>query len=242
MAEEIVRQEPTSNLARVHVFATSGEQMQQASAELSAWFARRLNQEKAELAQLEQNLAEAKKHKWKTSSWTAAISKAKGAVAYFERAKQAVDEGYTIVPDMNADWFAIRTTRENPPRNEKTDLFNEPSMATLDLPPSPAGEGNYVDVLAEGTYAQYKNEKDQTRYTGWSTGFREWTFPVTFVRPEIVKATTRAMELKIFDAFGLVGGRRKDPMIVAVIKAPKSGWVRKEMHFIIGWFLDTRTL
>ena len=246
MDAEIVKPEPVAEepkqLARVHVFATSGDEMAKASEELSGWFARRVEQERAELAQLEQNLVEAKKHKWNTKSWQAAIGRARGVLAFYEKGKEAVESGYCIVPDMNANWFAVRTTKESPPRDMHTDLAYAPNQQNTDIVSVAAGEGRYVGEELNGQRREYKNAEGKMRYEAWNNGFNDWQFPVTFVRPEIIDATARAMEMKIFDAFGLVGGKRKDPMIVAKIVSPGQRWSRKEMHFIIGWFLDTRTL
>lgn len=227
---------------RVHVFATNSEEMAKATTELAAWFSARLEREKADLKMLEENLASAVKHKWKTSGLQSAVSKAKATVAYYEKCKAAVDEGYAIVPDMGAQWFALRTTREKPPRDEHTNLIYEPTESEISVSPELIGEGQYVSDVAKGRHSSYKNEKLENRYTSWNTEFKDVEFPVMFVSPEIVEATAQAMQLKIFDAFGIVGGKRKDPMIIGVVRGPKSGYTQKEMFFLVGWFLDTRNL
>ena len=240
--ETAIEKSTGQEMARIHVFATSGEEMVRASAELLAWFSRKVDAEKAVLKQIEENLELAKENKWNTAGWKAALSRAKGAVAYYEKAKAAVEAGYTIVPDLNADWFALRTTKSAPNRNETSNHYHEPAENSVSLPPAPLGQGEYVSNVVAGKFREYKNEKGEQRFTSWDTEFKEVVFPVMFVRPELVDATAEAMRLKIFDAIGIVDQGRSDPLIVGVVNGPRQGWTRKRMHFIIGWFLDTRTL
>jgi hypothetical protein len=69
-------------------------------------------------------------------------------------------------------------------------------------------------------------------------------FPFTFAKPQILKATSRAMALKVFDELGCLPAPNRrarptagDPIIVGRI-VHKEGWSEKVFTFMVAWFMD----
>ena len=119
--------------------------------------------------------------------------------------------------------FAVRVKRARPTRNESTTKVR-PARALPDL--LPAGEGRYVDDTHTDseTYpdTDYKgNPTEKVRY--FATAFDEDVdFPLQGVMPEVLRATSRAMALRLFDQLGVVqndGGR--DPIVVGQLLDPR---------------------
>jgi hypothetical protein len=66
-------------------------------------------------------------------------------------------------------------------------------------------------------------------------------FPLQGVMPEVLRATSRAMALKLFDQLGVVlnnGGR--DPIVVGQLLDPKGN--SRLVTFFVAWWLNTDTL
>jgi hypothetical protein len=216
-------------------------------APLIEWFSRKIEDEKRQLADLEQNLEIAKKAKHGTAGWKREVSRQKKRVEYYEKGKTVLEAGYWMVPDFPADIFAVRTTRKKPPKKE---YAWEHNVSAVESNSPPAGEGEYVDSTpfvrpVHHTKQQDGKEKPVT-VTRWvASGLDTMPeFPLKTVKPQVVAATTRAMKLKVFDEIGILPERtrrRGDPMVIGKIKR-KVGYTTHTLNFIICWWLDTRAL
>src|SRR3954468_21587700 len=122
MSEEIVKQptdiqpaEPTAELDHsifpdetVHLIATNGQQMAAAQVLLTAWLQKKLQEESAAIVELEDLRDYAKSHKWNTAKFSGPLSKAKKRQLFYSKLLVAAEAGYTIIPAIPLDIFAIR--------------------------------------------------------------------------------------------------------------------------------------
>jgi hypothetical protein len=240
MATEIVKQKGDGEL---FVFAKDPAQMTKAQDAMIAWSERKIETKKAEFRDFEQNLVIAKKNKWRASTLEAAVARAKKKVIFYEKVRDALKAGYYIIPDMEIDLFAIRTTAKNP-RNNRTSSRWQPSPKSQVTNSPPTGAGEYVSP-DRGHFDEVKHEevgKDGSKTsitTRWWEGFTDPDFPFHFAKPEILEATAEAMQTKIFDEMGVMPRRRGgDPMVIGRITY-REGYNRKSLNFLVSWFLDT---
>jgi hypothetical protein len=242
MAEDtdVVMAEPEENLALVAL--TPGDMPAQQQ-RLSEWCDRKIALVERELGTWVALQDEAIQGGFKYASYTAGVNRTAKRVDYYRKIKAAVDAGYLIVPNMPTRTFAVRVKRAKP-SSLRREYQGTAQHATPDL--LPAGEGRYVDetnVTDSEEYADtnYKGEPiTKTRY--FSTEFdEEVDFPLQGVMPEVLRATSRAMALRLFDQLGVVqndGGR--DPIVVGQLLDPKGN--RRLTTFFIAWWLNTATL
>lgn len=240
MAEEIVQH--TGN-GELFVFARDPAEMTKAQDAMIAWAERRLTQKRVELKDFEENFNIAKKNKWRHTTLEAAVVRARKKVVFYEKVRDALKAGYYIIPDMDIDVFALRTTAKHPRQNRTSSRWNpSPKNQVTNSPPS--GEGQYVSPnrghFEENQHEQ--TEKDGSKSiikTAWWEDFAEPDFPFTFAKPEILKATAAAMKTKIFDEMGILPRRPgTDPMVIGRITF-REGYNRKSINFLVSWFLDT---
>jgi len=79
----------------------------------------------------------------------------------------------------------------------------------------------------------------KTRYT--SADYDVVDFPVSVVKPSILKATQQAMALKLFDQMGIVQNQvGNDPIVVGQLLDPRGN--RRCVTFFVAWWLDTASL
>jgi hypothetical protein len=243
--EEINKVKPLSS---PRLIARNHEEMLAANESIKQWMSGKIALLKVEAKELTENLEAAKKNKWRTSGFNSALNRVKQSIAFYQKIQEAVEHGYTIIPDFPIDVFAIRTSRESPLAQ---DYFNKgASWDNTGQHPAQSlesGKGNYVNPFPTRLVSK-EIEKDPsgkeiiTRHF-WSDSFKELEFPVTAVHPEVLSATQQAMALRVFDEIGICPETRKaDPMIIGRILRPKVGWTQKSCSFLIAWFLDVRTL
>jgi hypothetical protein len=232
--------EAEGNLALVAL--TPGEMPEQ-QRKLADWCGRKIDLVERELATFVALEDEAIEGGFKHAAYTSAVNRTKKRIVYYQKIKAAVEAGYLIVPNMPTRTFAVRVNRAKPTRREGESQWNVNS-ATPEL--LPAGEGRYVDdavFTGSETYpdTNYKGEAiEKTRY--FATAFDEDVdFPLRGVMPEVLRATGRAMALRLFDQLGVVqnsGGR--DPIVVGQLLDPRGK--RGLTTFFVAWWLNTDTL
>lgn len=246
MTQELV---PNTGM-ELEVSATTPLEMSQAQDSLIAWCSRKIKVMKHEASELAENLAIAIKNKWKTDTLRRHSALAVKRVTFYEKIKAALEAGYCIVPNFPITVFAIRTDRDKPLKKLYVGTYKHSGNFTQESNMLPVGEGEYKDP---NPYVQtYENEKkDSTgkavvEYQKQATEFDDVEFPIQMAKAEIMEATSRAMQLKVFDQFGILlpAATKADPLIVGEILDPRSpGWgTRKRICFIIAWHLNVRDL
>ncbi len=246
----LVKQEAPGNTT--FLMATNPEQMGKAQDGLILWAEKKILELKEELKDHEENLAIAKKRKIRTDPYKRYIAKTTKRIEFYEKIQGALKEGYCVVPDMDCDLFAVRTTRKTPDDKTHTSSSGGSYVPRISLPNvesnrPPMGVGEYVSVIpfSDQSKETTKNVKGETVITvnKWATDFNsEIDFPFTLAKPTILDLTTKAMALKIFDEIGVLPRQRgADPVVVGRITV-REGYQRKSYNFLIAWFLDTKDL
>lgn len=235
------------------VIATTAEQMQTAQLILIDRCNVRLHNCEVELGELQHNLRVAKQNKLRQTGISTAISRTKRRVTFYTKLRAAFEAGYTLIPDMDVEVFAIRTTAAGPVEHYDVNKSSYSGVSVPSLPDqqsnlAPLGEGRYVspqalEVHGEPVESTDKDGKLVYSCDAWAEDFQEEiVFPFALAKPQIVEMTTRAMALKVFDDFGVLPRtRRSDPMVVGRILLGR-GWQQKRMNFLVCWFVETRTL
>jgi hypothetical protein len=164
--------------------------------------------------------------------------------AFYTKVKAALAEGYYILPPIPHQTFAIRSAKPLPPPNRQTGntwRADEPTPPVL-----PVGEGENHSATVERQVVDTFDTKDKqgnavTKYVYGNVAWKDVEFPFFPVKPQIIEATGRALERKIFDWLGVAPSYRSvDPMVIGCIKhwKPNAG----PLHFFVAWWLDTDTL
>lgn len=232
----------------IEVSAETPEGMTQSQNALIAWTLRKIELVKQEGAELRAAHDEAKRHKWKTSTLKKHADLADKRVVFYEKLKMALEHGYIIVPAFPVSMFAVRSKREDPLPMAAFSTYGR-SDHIQHATALPSGVGEYQNPFPV-VYERERTEHGTGKKLGvdsWADSWAELEFPASMAKPHIMKATSRAMALKIFDDFGILGGARErsaDPIIVGRIKDPRSTskFSPRMVYFMIAWHLDTETL
>jgi hypothetical protein len=246
--------QPETDLALVpqfHAVAVNATEMKNATAGIKKWLEAKLLSIDAEIVQLQETLDAAIRHKWKSSGFKSQLQREKYKQMYYQKLLAAVHAGYTIVPSMECEMFAIRVKREKPietahyldTRWEANARISDESEQRL-----PIGEGRYESPKQLVTNKKWdtKNDKNEIvhHHLQKAVEFADMEFPLAIAHPLVMDATAAAMALKIFDRIGVVNNRnqsRGDPIVLGQITR-KDGYSTKTASFLIAWYLDPRTL
>jgi hypothetical protein len=234
------------------VLARDPHEMEIAQAKLIGWAQGRLMVLAEAVAEAKENLALAKKGKYKTKPWEAVLHRAERRFLFYTKLKAALEAGYCIMPDMNMTTIAVRTDRLQPPKAiHNGGIRSLPDVRAREMP---VGQGRYVNPNALGdewTEKVTEKRSDGSTYQRdkWltvATGFDDIDFPFHLVKPQVLQDTTKALEMRIFDEIGVLpqtGGQRRtrDPIVVGrVIR--REGREVHAVSFLISWWIDTKDL
>lgn len=231
------------------LIARDPQELEAARVNLSTFFAAKVKECDAETAAIEENLEIALKFPIKTQPLKAALNRISQRRRFYDKARAAVDAGFHIIPNFDADVFAIRTDREATGQGRMTSYGKRDALAGMPDQKAqtlPVGEGRYVSPTPRGIAYEHTEQKDGklvTKHFAEVLDFAEIDFPFVFARPEVLTATQHLMAAKIFDELGALPQtqRNADPMVVGIIR--ESGARNaKVMTFLAIWFLDTKTL
>jgi len=245
MENEIVPREPgplpvSEDLV---VLARDPNEMAEAQQGLIAWMDRKVASLKSELAEAEENLATAKRMKTRTQGWASVVRRAKSRTTYYEKARNALQEGYCIIPDFPVELIAVKTRKKRPPKRWVSGGGH--MVPDVHAEALPEGEGRYVsnDVLVRTRNKPKEEGQTYARCESQATDFRMVDFPFKIVKPQILKGMEVALRRKLFDEIGVLPASRRnaDPVLVGRIKR-KEGYTEQVMTFLIAWWIDTRDL
>lgn len=232
--------------------ATNSEEMAKAQSGLTAWVSAKVESVKKELRAVSKAVEHARTHKWAIATLLRQKNLWYGRRVYYEKILEALKAGYVLVPEFPVDIFAIRTTREEPLKQEnKTSNSWEGTSRPANHPPEKleAGEGEYKNALVPRFYhtTKWKDNEGKERETHHfynDSEFSDLAFPLIAAKPEVMDATQSAMALKIFDSLGICppNKRKGDPLIIGVIEGPKVGYTQKKCHFLIAWHVNVEDL
>jgi hypothetical protein len=229
------------------VIARNPAEMQVAQQKLCEWAAGQVEKSLAELREMEDSLAQARKSKWRTTGFVTNLRYARERFNYYTKVKAALDAGYVIVPNFDLDIFAIRTTKFRPKEGFLSSRWGKPKPDEFenDSDRPMLGDGEYRDPWPELTHTveTIKNKDGTTRKEAQavSKDWRDVDFPYKLAKPQILTDTSRAMACMIFDKIGVTPHRRvrnQDPMIVGQITCKGRPGQEKDISFLITWWVD----
>ena len=93
-----------------HAVAVNATEMKNATAGIKKWLEAKLLSIDAEIVQLQDTLDAAIRHKWKSSGFKSQLQREKQRQLYYQKLLAAIHAGFTIVPNMDVNIFAIRAT------------------------------------------------------------------------------------------------------------------------------------
>jgi hypothetical protein len=240
-----------SNAEDIVVFARTQGEMALAQDALIDWCQRKVAYLEKERRSAEENRDAAAAAKVATAPWKRLVGLAKRRVLYYRKILAALEEGYCIVPDFPINVIAVRTKKTRPTdRGNRHDWASSVKSEKPQL--LPVGEGEYVNpdpshYIERETVDKkdHKGEITKVKETKYVTcdDFDEIDFPLRIVRPQVLNAYQKAMEKKLFDSIGVLPNNRRtpDPMIVGRIEL-REGTSSKQLSFLIGWWIPTRSL
>lgn len=240
----------------IEVSARTPDEMKESNQKLIQWCDSKIRELRTDHIELDAAYKSALKKKWKHSVLQRHAEIAKKRIIFYGKLRTALKGGYYIVPNFPVTVFAMRTERNKPLRLASTVRQNYPPSMLKEQQTSslPAGAGSYVSPKPNVTVENFGEVsiKDGSKTIEWGSWAEKWNpveFPICMSKLEIMEATNRAMEIKLFDDFGVLSNasihRRGcgDPIIVGRIRDPRSTtWNQRYVSFIIAWHLDTRTL
>lgn len=236
------------------VVARNQAEMQQAQEKLVAWADRKMEEARRQFLDADENVNIATKNKWKVSGLKRMRKIAQERYEYYEKMKAALEAGYVIIPNMEMDVFAIRTTKKGPSGNIVTGRRRDQhdgSDFVQDTDRPALGEGKNVSdvpvVAKEAVRGPDQDGKEVTLIDTWADEFGEIDFPFKWAKPQVLDATAKAVAMKCFDRLGVVPGRqarKQDPMVIGQIVFRGSGgrWQEKTVSFLVTWWLRERDL
>ena len=242
-----------------HAVAVNATEMANAKTGIKKWLEAKVLSIDAEIAQLQETLDAAIRHKWKSSGFKSQLQREKQKQLYYQKLLAAVHAGFTIVPNLDVSIFAIRVKREMPKFVYKEGKSScsytnaAPSIPEEDEQRLPVGEGRYESPLQEFSENRYKEKEtrdgkeiEMYKVEQFCDGWKDIEFPLAIAHPLVMDATAQAMALKIFDRIGVVPqtarkGYRGDPIVLGQITR-KEGYSTRTASFLVAWFLDPRTL
>jgi len=240
-------------LPQFHAVAINATEMQASRENIQTWLEAKCAALKSSVAESYAALDAATRNNWRTAPLEGVFRREKQSLLYYGKLLEAVRAGYTIVPNMPVDIFAIRVKRVKPAASSVTgssDYYSpNPRVANEEEQRLAVGEGRYESPSQIVTTTRKDVPNPTTgKLTHFATakavGFDDVEFPLAVAHSAVMAATERAMGYKIFDRIGMVNevnDGKGDPIVLGQITY-KRGYARKTASFLIAWYLDPRTL
>lgn len=253
VAIEVAPENEIALVPQFHAVAVNATEMAAAKTSIQIFLRSKLNALRSEREEAQANLDAAKKHKWKFSSFASLVSRIQKKELYYGKLLSACEAGYTIVPNMEMQVFAIRVKRDKPIEKALATQEKWEAHASVEDEEEqrlPVGEGRYENPSAFVSNKRWNTTDEKGVITHHhlqrATSFDEMEFPLAVAHPLVMDATAAAMQRKIFDRIGIVSDSRmttrgKDPIVLGQIRM-REAYGYRTASFLIAWYLDPRTL
>jgi hypothetical protein len=214
-------------------------EMVNAQQELITWCDGKITWLKKEAEPLYEAAEYARKMQWKHLPLQRQHHRMIKQIDYYKKIKAALMEGYYIIPNFPIELFAIRSKGKLLAMTTDDHWGSKEQRADM----LPEGEGEYKNPQPIIERSSYQSGNETKRYSQ-AIGWDEFEFPLVMAKPEIMKATNKAMQKKIFDAIGIMPDQRKreDPLIIGQVCLKFPGQNAKIVSFMIAWHLNTNML
>lgn len=224
------------------VIALTGQQMAEQQTALVQWAEQRIAAVDVELADAQSVAAALQRARMPHGRANAGVNAAKRRRTFYEKVKAALEAGYQIIPPFDLQLFAIRTDRNFAPDDRGDSRWAREQGPRL----LPQGEGRYVHpqpVRREIDTIKRKGSDGVERSVTIYENDSEWKdaeLPIRALKPQVIDAVGKAMELELFDALGIAPAyRAADPIIAGRILHPNG---HKALTFMVAWWLDRADL
>lgn len=228
------------------IIALNPRQMAEAQGQTVTWTARKLAEAQRELSEAEAVFASLNAARLNTLPATRMQRAAARRVRFYTKIKAALELGYYIIPPFDLQLFAIRTDRQKPYADKDESRWTrEQNPRDLAI-----GAGEWKSPVAHRFEVGKKvepipypsNDGPKTRevkvYANLEFGDLE--IPVRALKPQVIEATGRALQEKVFDALGMAPTYRSaDPIIAGRILHPDG---KQALTFFVAWWLDESDL
>lgn len=227
----------------VQFVAEDAGQMKLAQEKLGQWFRAKVDIAVGDAADLRESLKIATDAGLKVNALKRQCRIADQKVLFYRKCLAAVEAGYSIVPNMPGDLFAVRIVRESPvPMRSQSEWRSREQRGQ----PLEIGEGSYRDSAPLERKVSHQGHDPKTgelrTIDEWeASAWDEVEFPISLAKPAVLSATQRAMALRLFDELSIVPGRRSkgDPIVLGHVMQP---WKQTHVSFLVVWWFDTRDL
>src|SRR5207237_810264 len=98
----------------IHLVARNPQEMANAQADLRRWLSAKVTETKNELADVRHAHEVAKQNNWSASVLGRQVERAQDRLTFYTKVLEAVEAGYTIIPNFPIDLFAVRIERAKP--------------------------------------------------------------------------------------------------------------------------------
>src|SRR3546814_433863 len=95
----------------LRLIARDPAELHQSQQKLIAWCSAKLDEASKHVDELITNLMIANRNGWKTSVLATAVRREKQRVTFYDKIMAALNAGFYIIPNFDADVFAVRTDR-----------------------------------------------------------------------------------------------------------------------------------
>lgn len=222
------------------IVATTPEQMLAAKPVVLGWVLDRIAKAEADWADAEVLKTELVAAGVEPKRAVSIQNRAQRRVRFYEKVRAALDAGYVIIPPFDIQLFAIRTSKPQP----KSEFGDHRWPSVQSAPTLPVGEGQWVDPQPDREESHQVKRKNgagnEYEVTIYQNGpWKDLTIPVRAMQPQLIRATSKALQEKIFDAIGIAPAfRSADPIIAGQLRSPEG----KTLTFFVAWWLDERDL
>ncbi len=245
MSSEIATTEPQPSH---FVIASNKAEMDAASERIAAWFRGKIGEERTHLTEMKKCLDTAGEKGIAVSGLARAVYTQRKRVLFHEKCLEAVEAGYSIIPNVDIDLIAIRTNATSPRAKGVVGRGYHVTVRDERAGGDASGEGAYKSpnqLVRNSNYTVEEGGKKVNVHEQWPTSLVDPEFPIAIANPALLTAAQEAMALKLFDEIGICRGgdtRRSDPMLIGRVVMNPGSYTRRTVSFVIAWWIDLRTL
>jgi len=193
--------------------ATTSQGMQEAKVGMTSWLSSRISEEESLISDINENIEIARKSKWRLAPFKSSLSRAERKLMWYQKVKEAIDQGFTLVPNFPCSVIAIRTCADGP-KAKSTDCENWTDNVKDEVCEQlPMGQGKYVSPeqrINNSSYQIEQNGKVVKHYIQEAMELNDPSFPFIIAKPALLNATQEAMALRLFDEIAVFPGQKEN--------------------------------
>lgn len=210
------------------------------------WFQSQLEDAKRQLQIAQDELTAAKAAGFDLRRFGRAVRERERREVFYEKCVFAADNGFVVVPPVQAEQFAVRRWEDDGPCRQD-ELGDRWHIRPEPIEAIPLGEGSYYDAMpASQNYTRWVRDANgdvNPRKAIRATELVKVDFPPSVQNVCMIQAVHAAMDLRVFDDFTVCpqrGRTKQDPMVYGRIAHWRKS--RQPLCFLVGWYVDLRLI